>query len=127
MKSEWKSSWKSSSQPRKQRKYRANAPLHVKRNFMSSNLSKELRKNNPKRSILIKKGDKVKILRGQFKGKVCKVEKVLTKHERLYLEGIQVVKKDGNKVFYPIHPSKVQIIELNLNDKARKKSLERKK
>ena len=34
--------WKSSKQPRKQRKYRAKAPLHIKRKLLNVNLSKEL-------------------------------------------------------------------------------------
>ena len=43
MKTEWSPGWKSSVQPRKQRKYRMNAPLHVKRKFMSAKLDKTLR------------------------------------------------------------------------------------
>lgn len=124
MKQAWIKSWKSSVQKRKQRKYRRNAPLHVLRKFFGCNLSKELRKKYSRRNIPLRKGDKIKIIRGQFKGKIGKVEKVLMKRERVYIEGIQITKKDGNKVYYPIHPSNLMISELNLEDKLRKKKLE---
>ncbi|MEW6063190.1 MAG: 50S ribosomal protein L24 [Nanoarchaeota archaeon] len=118
--------WKSSKQPRKQRKYKHNAPLHVLHKLMSSHLSKELIKKYGKRSIVIRRGDKVKIVRGQFKKKTGKVEKVDLKKQRVYIEGVQVVSKKGNKSFYPIHPSNLIILELNLSDKLRKAKLEKK-
>jgi len=126
MKKKFSKNWISSKQPRKQRKYRYNAPLHIKQKFASANLSKELRKRYNKRSLIIKKGDTVKIMRGQFKGKTSKVNMVSLKKTKIYLENISLVKKDGTKVFYPINPSNLQIVELLLDDKERKKILERK-
>ena len=116
---EYSSQWKNSIKPKKQRKYLANAPLHTRRTIMSANLSKELRKDVNKRNIPIRKGDKVKIMRGRFKEKTAKVEKVLRKDYKLILEGIMIEKKDGTKVKFPIHYSNVQIIELDLADKKR--------
>ena len=49
--------WKSSKQRRKQRKYLANAPLHTKNKFVSSNLAKGLRKTYGIRSLTLRKGD----------------------------------------------------------------------
>ena len=89
--------WKGSIKPKKQRKYLANAPLHTRRTIMSVNLSKPLRKELKKRSIPAIKGDKVKILRGEYKAKEAKVEKVLRKKYKLLLEGITAEKKDGSK------------------------------
>lgn len=120
-------SWKSSSQPRKQRKYRANAPLHIKGKFLAAHLSKELRKLYSRRGIRVRSGDKVKIMSGQFKKKEGKVERVDMKKERAYVSGIEIVKRDGSKTQYPIHPSNLMITELNLEDKKRKEILERKK
>ena len=40
---EFSKSWVSSKKPGKQRKYRINAPLNIKRKFLSVHLSKELR------------------------------------------------------------------------------------
>ncbi|MBI2129408.1 50S ribosomal protein L24 [Candidatus Woesearchaeota archaeon] len=119
-------SWNSSSQPRKQRKYRANAPLHIKGKFLAAHLSKELRKAYNRRGMRLRAGDKVKIMVGQFRKQEGNVEKVDTKKERAYVAGIEIVKRDGSKTLYPIHPSNLMITGLNLEDKKRKKILERK-
>lgn len=121
MKKDFSKSWKKSVQPRKQRKFRFNSPLHRKRNFMSSHLSKELREKLNKRSIPVRKEDKVKILRGQFKKITGKIVKVDYKRIKVNVDSAQLVKKDGSKVFYPINPSNIMIIELNIDDKERKK------
>ena len=113
--------WKASKQPRKQRKYAANAPLHLKRKLLSTNLSKELRKKHGKRNIPIRKGDSVKIIKGKFKNKRGKVLEVKTKTSKVYVEGIQIKKMDGSKVNVPVKVSSLQILELNLDDKKRLK------
>ncbi|MEK6844882.1 MAG: 50S ribosomal protein L24 [Nanoarchaeota archaeon] len=113
MKSKFSTNWKASKHPRKQRKYRANAPLHLRKKFVNVNLSKELRKKQNKRSIQIKKGDKVKIMRGGFKGKVGKILEVNIKKSKVIVEGIQVKKQDGSKVNIKLQPSNLQIIELS--------------
>jgi len=126
MKQKWSKSWVSSKQPRKQRKYRANAPLHIKRKMIASHLSKELREKYKRRSFPVRKNDVVKILRGSFKGKQGKVSKVDTKKMKVYVEGIVRTKKDGTKVPVPLDPSNLMIVSLNLEDKKRVKALERK-
>lgn len=126
MKKKFSRNWRKSKQPRKQRKYRYNAPLHIKQTFMKAHLSKELRKKYNRRSLGLKKGDKVKIMRGQFKKKIGKVDRVDLKKSYVYVTGIEVIKKDGTKTFYPLKPSNLMITELNLDDKKRQKILERK-
>ena len=123
----WSKNWKSSKNPRKQRKYLYNLPLHIRKSLLSATLSKDLRKKYGKRSLSVRKDDKVKILRGQFKKKTGKISRVSLKKIRIYVEGVENVKKDGSKVPYPIHPSNVMITELNLDDKERKMILERNK
>ena len=83
MKSIFSKTWIKSKQPRKQRKYRYNAPEHVKKKFVSVNLSKELREKHSRRNIPVVKGDKVKIMRGQFKGKSGEVEKINMKNLKI--------------------------------------------
>ncbi|HLC86139.1 MAG TPA: 50S ribosomal protein L24 [Candidatus Nanoarchaeia archaeon] len=126
MKTKWSKSWKASKQPRKQRKYLFNAPLHIARKLMSVILSKELRSKHKKRNIPVRKNDKVKITTGQFKSKTGIVTQVDTKHRKVYVEGIHQIKRDGTRIPYGIHPSNLMITELNMEDKARKKALERK-
>ena len=127
MKQVFSRNWIRSKQPRKQRKYLANAPLHLRHKFFSTALSKELKKKYGRNSFPLRKGDKVKIMRGQFKKKEGKVVRINNKKIKTYIENIQLIKKDGSKVFYPIHPSNIIITELLLDDKKRKLALDRKK
>ncbi|MCH8945807.1 MAG: 50S ribosomal protein L24 [Nanoarchaeota archaeon] len=119
MKKKFSKNWKSSKQPRKQRKYLANAPLHIRKKFVSVNLSKELRKSQSRRNIPVKKGDTIKIMRGKFKGKEGKVTEVKLKISKVSVEGIQVKKQDNSKVNIRLQPSNLQIIKLNMEDKKR--------
>ena len=120
MKINWSKDWKASVRPSKQRKYRYHAPLHVRRSFLGIHLSPELRKKHGTRTATVRKGDTVKILRGQYKKKTGKVNKVLMKNEKVYVEGIENVRKDGTKTFIPLPPSNLMITDLELNDKRRK-------
>ncbi len=125
MKQKFSTKWKSSKQPRKKRKYIANAPLHIKRKFLSVNLSKELRKKYGKRNIVLRKGDIVKIMRGKYKKKQGKVIEIKIKNGKIYVEGIQITKRDGSKTNVPLKASNLQIIELNLEDKKRIKKMKK--
>ena len=124
MKTKFSSSWKASIKPSKQRKYRAKAPLHIKRNLLQSHLSKDLRGKYKKRSIALRKGDKVLVMRGSFRKHQGKVDKVDMKRTRIFVSGAEAVKRDGSKRPIALHPSNLMIVELNLNDKIRAKSLE---
>ena len=117
MKKEFSTAWKASKQPRKQRKYRANAPIHIKRKMLSANLSKELRKKYSTRNTVVKKGDKVKIMRGKFKKKEGKIMDVYIKSGKITIEGIIKKKLDGSSVNAPMKASNLQIITLNLEKK----------
>lgn len=119
--------WKGSKSPRKQRKYLFNAPSHVKRKFFSVQLSEELKKKHGKRSFPLRKGDKIKVMTGQFRGQTGTVSSLDTRRIKVNIDGIQNIRKSGSRSFYPIHPSNLQIIDLNLDDKLRKKALERNK
>jgi ribosomal protein L24 len=66
-------------------------------------------------------------MRGDHKGFEGKISRVDLKTYRVYVEGLTREKVDGTTVFAPVHPSKVTITRLNLDDKWRKKILERRK
>ncbi|WP_010479069.1 50S ribosomal protein L24 [Thermococcus zilligii] len=114
-----------SKQPKKQRKFLYNAPLHLRQKIMSAPLSRELREKYGVRNLPIREGDKVRVMRGDFKGKEGKVLEVDLKSYRIHVEGVTQTKVNGTEVFYPLHPSNVMIIELNLEDEERKKIIER--
>ncbi|HLC22615.1 MAG TPA: 50S ribosomal protein L24 [Candidatus Nanoarchaeia archaeon] len=126
MKTEWSKHWKSSIRPSKQRKYRYNAPLHIQQKFMDVHLSPELRKKYGIRHVMIRKGDKVKIVRGQYKKKTGKILKVLILRQKVHMEGIEQTRKDGTKSFVALQPTNLMILELDLTDKIRKEKLEKK-
>ncbi len=126
MKTKFSRSWVKSRQPRKQRKYRHNAPLHIKQKFVSAHLSKDLRKKYNRRSMNLRKGDDVKIMRGRFKNKTGKIEEVSVKKTLVYVSGIEIAKRDGTKARRPINPSNMTITGVNMDDKMRNKAIERK-
>ena len=121
MKAEFNKTWNSSKQPRKQVKFRANAPNHIKKTFMGATLDKPLRAKYGMRNIEVRKGDEVKVMRGKFKGKQGKVGSVDIKHTRLQIDGIQRSKAGGEKLITWFHPSNVKIIILDTSDKKRMK------
>ncbi|PNV78415.1 MAG: 50S ribosomal protein L24 [Thermoproteota archaeon] len=118
-----------SSKPSKQRKYYFNAPLHKIGAMMSAHLSDKLREELGIRSLPVRKGDKVRVVRGDIRyrlkeGKIIKVDR---KKRRIYIEGITRKKADGTEIPVPIHPSKVEIVEINRDDEERMKIIERRR
>ncbi len=124
MKKAFSTRWNSSKSVAKQRKFRIKAPLHIKQRFLSVHLSKDLRKKYGVRAVRVRTGDKVKVLRGQYKGRENKVERVSLKDSKVFVSGIERSKKDGSKSHIPINPSNIMITDLNLDDKKRKAKLE---
>jgi large subunit ribosomal protein L24 len=113
--------------PGKQRKRLFNAPAHIRHKLMSAPLSHELTASRGAKTLPVRKGDTILIKRGDNKGFEGKVSRVDLKAFRIYIEGLTREKVDGTNIFLPIHPSKVEIRNLNLDDKWRKNILERKK
>jgi large subunit ribosomal protein L24 len=110
--------------PRKQRKLVYNAPAHVRHAMLAAPLSPELREKYNTRSLPVRKGDTVRILRGDFAGTEGKVRDVDVKKSRLHIEGVTRETAEGKSSFIPVHSSKVMITKLNLDDKWRKEILE---
>ncbi|MBX5321030.1 MAG: 50S ribosomal protein L24 [Candidatus Bathyarchaeia archaeon] len=111
----------------KQRKTLFQAPDHIRYKHFAALLSPELRKSYGTRSLPVRSGDTVRVMRGERKGFEGKVSRVDRESYRIYVEGLTREKVDGTTIFVPVHPSKVMITKLNLDDKWRKKILERKK
>jgi len=113
--------------PGKQRKKLFNAPAHIRHKLMAAPLSAELLAQRGVKALPVRKGDSVRIMRGDHKGFEGKVSKVDLKRFRVTLEGLTREKVDGTTVFVTLHPSKIMIRTLNLDDKLRKAVLDRKK
>ncbi len=66
-------------------------------------------------------------MKGKFRKKEGKIIEVNVKKSKVIIEGIQIKKQDGSKVNVKLHPSNLQIIELNTDDKKRMTVKENKK
>ena len=114
-----------SKQPRKQRKARYNAPLHVRQKFMGARLSESLSKEYGTRSAAVVTGDTVKVMRGDFKGTEGKVQSVSLKGGKIAVDGVISTKVDGTEVPRLIYPSNVMITKLELKDERRESSIKK--
>lgn len=110
-------------QPRKQRKARYDAPLHVRRKQTASHLSEELLLKYDRRSMPLVTGDEVRVLRGDKKGDHGKVVEVDHKSRKVVVEGITHKKADGTDIGLPLDPSNLVIVRLNLEDQRRRDKL----
>ena len=115
----------SSKQPRKQRKALYNAPLHKRQKLMAAKLSSELQEEFGRKSLSVRKGDVVRLMRGGDSGHEGKVEGVDLKAGLLKIEGVTVQKADATDRFYMVHPSNVEIIKADMKDDKRNKIAER--
>ena len=111
-----------SKQPRKQRKALYNAPAHARGKHLSATLSKDLREKIGKRSLPVRSGDKVRVLRGDFKGHEGKVLDVDYGSYKVTIEEVTLSKPDGTATFLPVDPSNLMIIEADMDDDRRIKN-----
>ncbi|MGA2971932.1 MAG: 50S ribosomal protein L24 [Candidatus Bathyarchaeia archaeon] len=109
--------------PSKQRKMIYEAPAHRVRKFLTAPLSEELRKSQERRSYPVRKGDTVKILRGDFAGIEGKINDIDARRQRIFVEGVQREKTSGTSANVSVNSSKVMITKLNLDDKWRVESV----
>ncbi|MCL5679906.1 MAG: 50S ribosomal protein L24, partial [Candidatus Marsarchaeota archaeon] len=110
-----------SGKPRKQRKFRYNAPLHQLQHMAHAHLSKDLKQKLKvsMRSIQISKGDTVKIVTGSKKGTSGKVTRVDLRKGKLFIESYNRKDAKGKEKPISINISNVYITDLNLSDKKR--------
>jgi large subunit ribosomal protein L24 len=116
----------SSVKPSKVRKRVLYAPWHIKNKMLNARLSDELRSKYGIKAIRVRKGDSVKIVRGEYAGVEGKVTSVDIKTGRITVEGVFRENVKGEQVPVKIHASKVVVTSLNLDDKMRKEMLESK-
>ena len=110
-----------SAKPRKQRKFRYNAPLHTRQHFLHAHLSKEARQKLgiKARSVQVSKGDTVKVMVGKKKGSTGKVTAVSLRKNVIYIDSYMKKNAKGKEFGMPINVSNVYITDLNLADKVR--------
>jgi len=73
----------------------------------------------------LRKGDRVKVLRGDHKGKTGKVVRVDLSKLKAFVEGVVAKEAKGTEKLSPIDPSNLIILEASTGDKERAAVLER--
>ncbi|MGA2628355.1 MAG: 50S ribosomal protein L24 [Candidatus Bathyarchaeia archaeon] len=109
--------------PSKQRKKIYDAQGQSLRKLLAASLSEELQGTQGRRSYPVRKGDTVKILRGDYAGVEGKVNDIDTRGRRLFVEGVTREMTSGTSTNVSVHSSKVMITKLNLDDKWRSESI----
>ena len=114
---------------RKQRRAKGEAPLHKRRRMVSAHLDSVLMREYNIRSVPVRKGDTVRIIRGSndLKGSENKVASIDLKNYKIIIENITVPKADGTQTERPVDPSDVIITKLDLSDSWRRRKLESQK
>ncbi len=95
--------------------------------MISSHLSDALLNEYNVRAMPVRKGDLVKVLRGnpEFFGKECLVTEIFSRDLKIGLEGVNVKKADGSEITRKIDPSNVIIIKFDRSDPRRRDKLDR--
>ncbi|MCX6777428.1 MAG: 50S ribosomal protein L24 [Candidatus Micrarchaeota archaeon] len=116
-----------SKKPRKQRVARYEAPLHVRQDLVAVHLSKELRKklNVKRRALPVRKGDRVKVMRGRHKGREGKVIEVDLSSLKIFVEGIIHPRSRGGDKPAPLEPSNLLLVGGEFGAEDRKAMLQR--
>ncbi len=108
-----------SKKPSKERKALYNMPMHAASKQVASHLDEKLQKEFGKRSITIRKGDTVKIMRGEFAAKEGKISLVDRKTRKIFIEKITRKKSNGEERQVPIDASKVMVTDIDRSDRKR--------
>ncbi len=111
----------------KQRKMRAQAALHERHRMVAAHLSKPMRAQLRRRNLPLRKGDEVRIARGQWKGTVGKIAEVDLKELKVYVDSVKRRRVGGAEVQVALDPSNLVITNVVLDDPRRKLVIERKR
>lgn len=112
-----------STQPRKERKTLYNLPVHKNRAAIAAHLDEPLLLKYNTRSATVRKGDTVRVMRGEYAGISGKVVEVNTRTRKVTVEGVTVTKADSTQKARPLDPSNLVITKLNLEDPKRREKL----
>ncbi len=87
-----------SSKPKKQRRFHYHKPLHRKQQSLAAHLDKKLSQQLRTRSIPLRKGDHVKVLRGTKKGNSGKITAVDYKKGFVFVDKLVRMKASGEEI-----------------------------
>ncbi len=116
-----------STRPRTQRKRLYNASTQEQHRKLGVHVDPSLASKSKldlPRSLPVREGDVVRIMRGSFRGKEGKIVSVDSKRGTAVVEGITIEKVDEKKVPRPIHASNLMIIKMDDTDPWRRRKFE---
>jgi large subunit ribosomal protein L24 len=108
-----------SKKPSKERKALYNMPMHKAAKQVAAHLDEKLAKEFGKRSLTVRKGDTVKVMRGSFAGKEGKIKSVDRGARKIFIEKIVAKKSNGEERQVPIDASNVMLIDIERTDRKR--------
>ncbi len=98
-----------SKKPGKQRKALYTAKNHQRSNLLTTRLADFLRETYGIKRVPVKKGDSVRVTRGEFKNFEGTILEVITKTQRVKIKECVFEKADGTQFNPPIHVSNLII------------------
>jgi large subunit ribosomal protein L24 len=112
-----------SKKPSKQRKKLYKGALHTRRKLLVAPVSKEIKENINKSKLVVRKGDKVKILVGNNKGKTGVVQRVDYDKAKVFIKGFSRTNSRSQERLIPFVASNLIIIDALLDDNKRIKNV----
>jgi len=113
-----------SEQPHKQRTRTERAPLHERHRQVRATLGDDLREEYDQRSVRVRTGDTVEVMRGDFAGEEGEVVEVDLRDAVVHVEEITLEAADGEGVPRPLDASNLRVVDLDLSDDVRAERLE---
>ncbi len=120
----WSKDWRNSRDQSKQRKYRLNAPRHIRKKFLCAPLLPHLQEKTGSKNATIREGDRVEVMRGDLKGLEGEVTRIDYDQYRVYVDGVERSAADGSTTKIPLQPSNLRITKIDLSDTKRLKNVD---
>ncbi len=114
-----------SSKPGKMRKHQLACSKHLRSRLVHGHLSRPLSAQYGTKSMVVRRGDRVRVMRGDFSGHEDEVTEVDLNRGFVYVKDVTQDKADGTKSFVPLRASNLEITKLSLDDERRQKILQR--
>lgn len=119
MADDWSREWKSSSDPQKQRKYRENAPYHIRKKFLSAHLADHIAELFGTTSLPVREGDRAEVMRGDWAGMEGTIDRIDYSDYSVYISGIERERVDTSDAKIALDPSNIKLTKLNVDDDLR--------
>ncbi len=109
--------------PRRQRKAVYDADLFERRRRMTVPLSRELRRRFHRRSVALRKGDTVRVMKGSYLGREERVQRLDRRGYTVTLDNVTLKSGEEKLKPLPIRTNHLLIVRLNLADEWRREAL----